>query len=206
MLLIPHVFLHSIANSHSLSSHEEVVQNDSCPLPTFTQLLHNPSRHLPPSQTHTPNLSKLTSLTNAFLPRIQSPIPLPKLTTVLPTPTSLLNFLTTSPRFASPASSPTSTTPRPPHLSQTMPSNMPTKHHGNCSTSASNACNVSLATWAYFASSRRLARRCRFEALILLEDGSVESIPVLSRRRSDGGGGDGVVKNPEAGGERKSDI
>lgn len=41
---------------------------------------------------------------------------------------------------------------------------------------------------------------------MLLGDGSVESIPVFSRRRSDGGGGDGVVKNPEAGGERKREI
>ena len=38
---------------------------------------------------------------------------------------------------------------------------------------------------------------------MLFGEGSVESIPVFNRRRSDGGGEEGAVKNPDEGGERK---
>ena len=41
----------------------------------------------------------------------------------------------------------TITIPFPPHLAQTTLPSSPAKHHGNCSTSASNACSVSRAIW-----------------------------------------------------------
>ena len=101
------------------------------------------SLHTPPSQMYNLGCVRSISLTNLFRPRIHSPFPGPKPKTVLPTPTCRLNAFTFS--ATSSDSTPTTTIPFPPQRSQTTDSSMPTKHQGNCSTSASNAWTVSRA-------------------------------------------------------------
>ncbi len=132
--------------------------------PVYGYKNSSPGRQTPPSQTITPSLSKSKSLSNKFLSLIHSPTPRPNATTVLPTPTFSLNLFTISAAFPFSTSpvlvpNPVTTTAFPPNRPTTTLPSMPAKHHGNCSTSASNACTVAFAYFLYSSSSSMLASR-----------------------------------------------
>ena len=74
-----------------------------------------------------------------------------------------------------------------PSFDLTILPSMPVNVKGNCSISASKAATVSRACRAYSSSSSMLASRWRFDAEMLLDEGSAESMPFFRRRSRSGG-------------------